>query len=153
MANVKQKIKSTLKDLIEKLDWTKIESTKNYRQAMSGDTMTVQFASKNKKESHNVNLIRVRLGADLMTSLGWNFGDRIIPLFNSENQMRFLLVKSDTGSGYLLSNESKSRHGKVTFPWLGDFKLDPMRPKQVPFEISKKKLIFEVKNREINIED
>lgn len=134
--------RSSLSDLIEKLDWHKINYFRTGKNHLPIDKILVEFAP-SKKNDPLINRIIVRIGHEVLKDLYWEPGDVITPLYNPDDELTFLLCKSDNGSGYTLSREQKKTSCKMVFKWEGgEIKLDRMLPRLVEFEAHRKKLIF-----------
>lgn len=143
----KVKHKTSLKDLIDSIQWQAIEVYQKGLQRLAPDKITVGFFQ-GKKTDPKINEVRVRLGREVMNSLKWEAGDKIMPLYDPDDQMNFLMVKSDSGVGYTLGSESNSTSCRISFKWNRDIPLRRMAPKAVEFECYKKQLIFRVTSTE-----
>lgn len=137
------KHKASLKDLIDSIQWQAIEVYQRGLKRLEPDKITVGFFP-HKKGSPLINEVRLRIGRDVLTQLKWEAGDRILPLYDPDDQMNFLMIKSDSGVGYKLSQESRSTNCRMSFKWDRDTPLRRMAPKEVEFECYKKQLIFRV---------
>lgn len=134
-----------LKDLMDKIDWINIKvnriapSTK-----LPKDKISVEFCGI--KKDAPINIVKIRIGNEILLDLGWKPGDKVLPLYNPDDQMTFLLVKSDQGKGFTLSGETKFSDTicRVQFKWNRDIPLERMRPTQVDFAAHRHKLIFRV---------
>lgn len=146
------KHKASLKDLIDSIQWQAIEVYQRGLKRLEPDAITVGFFP-HKKGSPLINEVRVRLGRDVMTSLKWEAGDKIMPLYDPDDQMNFLMVKSDSGVGYKLCPESNSTACRLNFRWNREIPLRRMAPKEVEFEAYKKQLIFRVRSTDEESED
>lgn len=135
-----------LSDLIDKINWTQIQV--QTRSSIS-DKITVEFAQK-KKDDPTINDIRVRIGEEVMQSLGWKHGDKLVPLYNPNDQLTFLLAKSDHGVGYkIIRDVGNPTAGRISFRWDGELALRRMKTKNVEFEAYQGKLIFIVTARDM----
>lgn len=138
---------SLLSDLIDRLEWSAIET--NYRRrgypTMNEEDLFVIFEPSNKKKyPDKIDQVRLRIGKKIMKQLEWQVGDKILPLFNPDDQLFFLLVKSDHGKGYKLGNESNLNISKLSFKWGGDYPLLEPANVKVDYEIYKKQLLFKM---------
>lgn len=136
--------KNTLKDLISRLDWTKIEVTRGLSSKLQPDKVCVSFLPENKKNPDQINRVFIRIGREVLEQLEWLPGDKIIPMFNPDDLMTFLLVKSDQGTGFTLGQESGVTSCKISFKWTNEVILDKTFSQVVEYEIYKKQLIFRV---------
>jgi hypothetical protein len=128
-----------LSDLIDKINWTQIQVQHG---STISDKITVEFGQK-KKDDPAINDVRVRIGEKVLESLGWRRGDKIVALFNPNDQLTFLLAKSDHGVGHKIARDiANPSAGRVSFRWSGDFPLRRMKTKAVEFEAYEGKLIF-----------
>lgn len=139
-----------LSDLIDKIQWTQIQIHSLPAQKLMHNGITVEFAAKKKEQPDIINNIRVRFGFEVMEKLGWHHGDKLVPLYNPNDQLTFLLAKSDHGIGYKIAREiGNPRAGAVSFRWDGEFPLRRMKAKPVEFEAHQGKLIFAVTSKDM----
>ncbi len=137
----KVKSRSALKDLIERLDWTMLQSAYRGLPKMASNKISVGFYPR-KKDSLVIDEIRVRLGKDVMSELGWNIGDRILLYYNPDDSDTFLMVKSENGIGWKISQEQDVQYSRIHFRWTIDTVLSSMPQREVEFECHNQKLIF-----------
>lgn len=139
---IRAKSKS-LKDLIDQLDWATIEVARAANRLPPNQVM-VTFRAAHKKNPDLINEVVIRIGREVLERLEWDAGDKILPCYNPDDQMLFLMVKTDSGVGYRLQRETNATSCRVAFRWNRDIPLHQMPPRKVEFDVHTKKLIFRV---------
>jgi hypothetical protein len=134
--------RSTLSDMIDSISWAPINTGRmQNRNSLQGEECRVEFTSY-KKNDNEIKFVRMRISYDLAYTLGWKKGDSVLPMFDPNNEKMFLLVKSELGVGFVLTQESKSIHLRLGFRWDGKSILERRKSTAVDFEIYKKQLVF-----------
>jgi hypothetical protein len=144
-----RKKKSTLKDLIDSIDWVGIEV---YRHAnkLQDNEIWVYFKNESKKTEY-ADKIYIRFGREVLNRLGWEPGDMIYPAFHQDDHLCYMLVKVESQSGYTLTRESKANSSRLCFKLRNNPLQKETKTFPVNYEIHKKKLIFRavpIKNEE-----
>ncbi len=132
-----------LKDIINKINWVKIETTRGFF-GMPADAVVVGFFKSTAKGSTKVDECRLRLGKTVLDELKWQAGDKINIMHDPDDVMSFLLVKSEGGNGRTLSQESGSPHCRMTFKWEQPVPLNIIPSHAVEYDIYKNHLGFRV---------
>ncbi len=142
---MKKSVSKRLSDLIESISWENIEiHFGNGKNPIPHDQIFIQFQKRLKTDSQP-NYIRLRIGVDIVEKLKWEVGDKILPMFNKDNESIFLLVKPDSGIGFKLAREPKGHAYNLNFKWTGKSHLSERSMSMVEdYEVSKNKLIFQV---------
>lgn len=136
--------KGSLKKLIDLLDWeTLYTSNRGTYNKLATDQVSVQFFFKYKEKNPSP-YVTIRIGKDVLQEMNLVGGDRIVPYYPKDDQMLFMLIKTDSSNGYKLTQETGSHACRFSFKWNRDIPLQEMRPKIVEHEIHKQKLIFRV---------
>jgi hypothetical protein len=144
MRAAKTKSKVNLRDLIDSIDWIGIEVTRGMIK-LPPDAVSIHFTQKSKKTSDGTqaDLVRIRLGQQVMQKLGWEPGSKIFISYDPDDQLTFLLIKVDDNKGHRLCQESDSSACRIHFSWGRDkLPMEKGSPIIVDYEIHKKYLIF-----------
>jgi hypothetical protein len=139
----KMKKQKSFADLINQIDWISIKVYGNRGGKLETDSIMISFLSTSKSEKDFTKVV-IRFGCDVLKKLEWIPGDRILPLYNPDDEMMFLVVKSDSSAGYKLYQETGLTSCNIKFKWTGKTILSYMASKVIPHEIHRKKLIFKI---------
>lgn len=154
MNQIVKKSSSSLSSLIDRIDWVMIETSRqNY--GMGTDKIGIGFYPKSNKDKKTINQVRVRIGRDLIETLGWQDNDRIMVLHDPDDMLSFMFVRSDTGKGYRLHPENAAgRYFSLTFSWDRPFKLEARKSSEVQHHIHKNSIVvFRVGSQEEDSEE
>jgi hypothetical protein len=144
-APVKTSKTSSLRDLIEKVEWVTIEANRGVGGKLPPDHIAVAF-TKSKKDNEFADRMTVRIGAHVLNKLNWDYGDKIVPMYNPDNIFQFLLCKSGHHTGYTISKETQSAVGSINIPWHNLLK-KPFKPSaMIDHVIEKGYLSFTIDN-------
>lgn len=135
--------KFNLKELIDTIDWVTITGSTRGSSRLPDDAVSIGFY-KSKKDSHDVDEVRVRFGKDVLDAIHWKPGDKIVAMHAPDDIMSFLLVKCETGAGRTLSQESGSPHSRLHFKWNRPIPLKLMPPKLVEYKTYKNYIYFRI---------
>ena len=132
----------SLANLVSRIDWVMIENkwggSASY---LKPDTFRVALESKNAKETDAIRMV-VTLGIDIMTKLGWTYGNRISFFHHPDDLCAFRAV-SDPRNGYKISRVKNSPVGRLQVRWphiqLG---MKRMKSKEVENVIHGESLLF-----------
>ncbi len=142
----REKPKSTksLRDLIDSINWVAIEGGAGVGR-LPLDAVSIQFTQKSKKQmkDNNADLVRIRIGQQVLEKLGWNPGSKIYICHDPDDHLTFLLAKVETKAGHTLCQESGTHSCRLHFSWGRErLPMEMARPILIKYEIHKKQLIF-----------
>jgi len=137
---MKKKQPKSLKDLIDKIDWMMIEPGRGSTR-LPDDSVTIGFCQ-SKKNDPTINEVRVRFGKEVLEKLNWKSGDKVCVFNDPDDLLTFMLVKSDSGVGYTVAQETGSPSSRVHFRWRHKLPLTKKPPTSVEYEIHKKHIVF-----------
>jgi len=137
-----KKSKVTLQQLVEKIDWMMIAP--KYRSAtLDPESVAVGFYAQDGKHPENINRVRIRFGSEVLKKLKWETGDKICVFQDPDHLLTFKLVKTEAGSGYKLSQESKCLSHAIQFTWNHkELPLEERKSADVNYHIHKNSLII-----------
>lgn len=136
--------KVSLRNLIDSINWIGIEVTRGMTK-LPLDAVSIHFTQKSKKQcdGNNADLVRIRIGQEVMQKLGWEPGSKIFISYDPDDQLTFLLTKVDSTKGHRLCQETDSHACRIHFSWGKErLVMDRGNPMIVEHEIHKKNLIF-----------
>jgi len=128
-----------LKDLLHKIDWVMIEKSR-FGQNNNNNGVYIGFYA-SKKDSNDINKVKIKLGRELMERLEWEIGDRICIYHHPDDLMSFMLVKSENSNGFKLGLETNTTFSKLSFKWDRPLKLERQPYKEVEYLSPKDKYI------------
>ena len=145
MAHVKKKQTKTIssKKLTDSIEWVQIEAYRGVGNKLNEDKIAFAL-EKHKKHNEFADRVKVRIGLNILNKLNWNYGDKIVPMYNPDNVFQFLLCKSGHGTGYSVSKESGYTVGAVSFPWINPLKVDSKPSKIIDFIVVNQYLSFTI---------
>lgn len=115
----------------------------SYGSQSNNDEVSVAFC-KTHKDRPEVNRVRVKFGRNITETLKWKIGDKLCFYVNPDDKMHFLIVKSDSQTGYALTGSDKGAL-YLNIKWdvhLTKFTLSEIRSFLVDYEIHEKYLSF-----------
>jgi hypothetical protein len=143
--------KIKLADLADQIDWISIQNEKRPREGMKPDEIQVSF-KENKKHPGKIDLVKIRIGHQVMANMGWSIKDKICVYHHPDDYMALRLLKTEAGSGYKLRPEYNSLHGCIEFKWGLDMLLPALGLTSVKFITPRDEYIaFRVELNEENI--
>lgn len=146
ITTVTKKITS-LKDLIDSTEWVTIQA-RTGPSKLPEDAVSVNFTFKsaksiNDKENTNCDLLRIRLGREVLEKLDWVITDRIYISHHPDDYLTFLLCKVSSKNGYKLSKDFGTASASIQITWPKEnLAMKPTGSYLVEYEIHKGKLIF-----------
>jgi hypothetical protein len=151
MVNIKKKNSLTplknnnlLISKIEKINWVAIEAYRGIGNKLDSNCIAVAF-NKSKKTLEYADKVLVRFGAHVMKKMKWDYGIKILPMYDPDDYFSFLLVKSDNDIGYKLGKETGSDVGTMSFRWDRDIiKIKQMASKIVEHQMEKQYIHFRI---------
>jgi hypothetical protein len=129
--------KQSLKDLIERIDWVALNSSV-LGSRLREDEMAVSYYA-TKKGSPYASYIQIRMGHKLVANMGWEIQDKISAMYDPDDVMSFILCKTESSSGRVLSKEKNTHVHKINFKWPNEIniKLKPLHSRVVSYDIYK----------------
>jgi hypothetical protein len=140
----KVKPKTSLRDLIDSINWIAIEGTRGMTK-LPLEAVSIHFTQKTKNhcDGTKADLVRIRLGQGVMQKLGWEPGSRIFISYDPDDQLTFLLSKVESINAHKLCQETGSHASRIHFSWGKErLPMEKGNPIIVEYEIHKKQLIF-----------
>lgn len=110
------KPRRSLKDLINSIDWQKIEPRSGALKLPS-DKISVSFTAGSKEKPHIIDRINVRIGHDILNVMEWEFKEKISFYVSPDDYRYFMLCKAENGGGYRLTRETDLRTGAIKVKW------------------------------------
>lgn len=148
---VKPKSKKSLRDLIDSINWKAIETTRGATK-LPLDAVSVQFTQKDKKKAdgEKADVVRVRIGQQVLEKLGWEPGSKIFVAYDPDDELTFLLTQVESKNGHSLGQETGTHSCRLAFTWAPDRILmkSTKTATFVEYEIHKKQLIFRAKQED-----
>ncbi len=144
---VQTKKVSSLRDLIDKIDWLGIQA-KGASSKLPDDAVSIQFTRKDAKVKtkmgeENCDYVRLRFGKDVLEKLNWMPGDRVYISHDPDDQLTFLLCKVESRNGFKLCVESGTTSSRIHFAWRDSYvAIKTCDAQLLEYEIYKNKLIF-----------
>ncbi len=124
----------SLRDLEKQIDWLCISNRPfnlgNVKNKIKPDEVKVAFRS---GKDEIVNRVNIRVGEDILRTLGWNTKDKICIYHHPDDLLTFRLIKSDNGSGYTLKKDTRTSCGVIDFRWKLELKLQLKKSEAVIF--------------------
>ncbi len=106
----------SLADLVSRIDWVMIENKwGGSAPALTPDSFKVSLESKNAKETDAVRMV-VSLGINVLTKLGWQYGDRISFFHHPDDLCAFRAVR-DPKNGYKIAKVKNTTTGRLQVRW------------------------------------
>lgn len=113
-----KKVKPNLKKMLDEIEWIKVEPMRGGGLgALASDAVSVGFTNISREKPDLINRVVIRLGSSIIEELNWKVGDKIVVMNDKHNLMNFLLVKTETGTGYKLSKENPGKAHRIQFKW------------------------------------
>lgn len=109
----------SLIDVVHQIDWMLIHNeTGHHRNMVPRDRVAVAFEVSTRKgyEGRN-NSVRIRIGSQLLETLGWKTGDRIYIAVNPDDNYIFKCFKAESAGFKLLCPVNSKNGGSITFTW------------------------------------
>lgn len=94
-------------NITEKFKWKVVENSSRSRSAFAKDEIVISL--KNHKNGHGNLMMKmgIKIGSEKASELGFVSGDRILVMYDEDDLLHFLLVKSNTNKGYKLTKASE----------------------------------------------
>ena len=143
------KPKSLLLQMIEADNWIPIQA-RTGASKLPADAISAQFTFKSvksikDKENANCDLLRIRLGCDVLKKLDWATGDRIYVSHNPDDQLTFLLCKVSSRNGFKLGKDFGADSASIQLTWPKEnLPIKATGSQLVEYEAHKGKLIFRI---------
>ncbi|SRR5258706_10716241 len=112
-----KKVKCDLKKMLEEIEWITVPKTRRTSGIkFTSDQVVVDFLP-TKKNSELIDRVCIRIGSDVLRKLKWIKGDQIVVMQDKNNLMNFMLVKTESGSGFSLCGILRSDVCRIQFKW------------------------------------
>lgn len=137
--------KTGLFALLDKIDWMALPPIRT-GQPLQPNAIAISFVRSNKKATY-IDQVRIRLSREVITTLEWEYRDKIKIFLDPDNLLRFKLVKTNMLGDYSLLQESKSPNGLISFKWRYDLPLDKCKWTRINYIIHKDTLIMDCNDK------
>lgn len=94
------------KDIMQEFKWKTVENTLRGRLTSFGkDVIVIRLRNQKNGHGHLVMKMGIRIGSEKAKELGFVAGNRLIVMYDEDDLLHFLLVKSNTDKGYKLTSQ------------------------------------------------